>query len=63
MSGVQGRLYRGNWGSEAGHRSAATFIEATTTSLAEVTLKHLLARQGLAPVFDDLFTLAIDTVH
>ena len=63
MSGVKGHLDRGNWGPQAGYRSAATFIEVTTTSLTEITLEHLIALQGLDTVFDNLLALTIDTVH
>ena len=63
MPGVKGHLYCCDWGSQAGHRGAATFIEATTTGLTEVTLEHLIALQSFAAVLDDLFALTINTVH
>ena len=63
MSGVKRHLYCGQWGSQAGHWGTATVIEATTTSLTEVTLEHLIALQGLVAVLDDLFALTIDTNH
>ena len=63
MSGVEGHLYCGDGRSQAAHGSAAAFIEAATTGLAELLLEHLTRLEGFGAILDDGWTLAMDTRH